>query len=483
MKKEKWSTVFYLFLETLSLLMVFSILFLSPDVSDLSRFERFGYATASLGGVLFILKLKSVKTVKPTQKIILTIILYPLLLWCLYETVHRSPELLNEQLKSRALKVGVSTLSREKNGYFEDDVTDFSLRFMPSDTTIKALHFAAFSSLGAIAQEREKWHVYFDRAQFENYVRGTSHLNRKYHLFDQRFNGAYFSSLLSGGGWLALSRTTTQLALLEGVSEELFVHRLKDNAEAYLIAVGALPRVYVPERERWAIQDARIGAVVSRKIIESLNGKGGDVLFKQYAPSDSWELSVRKSLTQNVLKKAALSGADLDGVIAFPWHGGAKGEFEKEFHRIAFWNAPFLFNEQKLPLLSLSTFYSEQENKRYLQHFNDDTPLSPGIREAFNRFFSRHIHNVVEQHGWWSAPITPLLFNDIVRVGAILPFMLILSIFLTFFNLYTLWKSSGVVFLYGMLSSAIGAAVFLTPIKDPIIRLVTFFSVPESALF
>lgn len=482
MRKE-WNVVLYLFFETMSLFMVFSILFLSPRVDELSLFERFGYATASLGGVIFVSRCKHIEAMPVIQKGLVLGVFYVVFIWSLFEIIHRSPDLLNNHVKSYALKSGVSTLSRDKSIDFLKSADDFALRFTPSDHQVKSLHFAAFASLGALVQERATWHPYFNKKQFEEYVRVTSHLNRKYYLFDERYKDAYFSSFLSGAAWPFGSRVINQMALLKNSSDELFFLESNDYAKSYLRALNKIPSHYISERERWAIQDARLGSLVSRKIIESLNSKGGDVVFEQFSPMDNWEYSVRKSLTRNILNKLSLSSNTMSGDIAFPWYGAPKKDFDVQFEQVAKWNAPFLFNEQGQSLLSLSVFQLKDEHDKYIKHFSDDSPLSLGIKGTFDKFYVSYIHRVVGDPGLWGSPITTTLFNDVVRIGSILPFMLVLSMFLTFFNFYRLWRVGGKFLFLGLTSSFLGALVFFTPARDLVISLVVLFSVPKALLF
>ena len=153
---------------------------------------------------------------------------------------------------------------------------------------------------------------------------------------------------------------------------------------------------------------------------------------------------------------------------------GQSAYFNKQAERLA----PFFF-EQGAPLISLNRIYDKETREKYIM--NIDRGLHAELRSSFDDYRTDAITLLSKSKANWSRPIDKELNIDLVRVGAIMPIMLLLSLFMLFLNIFrgVDIKDKATMFT----ASAIGVAIALSPAAEAIIDILIKLSYRTPQVF
>lgn len=471
----------YLFLETLALCMVVSILFFKPRQDSLADFERFGYVTATIGIILWCVSYYS-KSNPASWKLTVTAFLsYPLLLWCVYEGIHRSPEALPASVKPYALQRGVSVLSGGEGGFWQQMEVISELYPIP-DVQIQNIHLESIRGISQLTQSRYDWSSSFYEDAFSRYMTALSYKAIDYQELENKAFSSIVSSVVSGSLSPLTSRTPAQLSLIYQTNSDVMNYIVSFLHVELLRSTGYLPFKIESITKVRAENDARIAHFSTKAKLSLLDKELTEVAIVQHEPGLTWQETLRKSLTATVLSKAGLPIEDGKGYFSFPWRvRGGRYEPDHEIERIIRWNAPYLFNEQGGIHIPLSTF--KDPEKVYALEARLRRGVNPAVRKSFERYYQVEAVSLMTSVERWKVPLAMPLYNSYLRIGAILPLMLLLSILLLSLNFVKLYRHSATLFAIGATSSAVAVVIFLTPALKWIMLPVLAISVPEPVLF
>lgn len=475
---------FYIFIETLAMLMVLSIFLSSPAASQLEEFERFGYATATIGMILLIVGYLKKHRVRPGRRVLFAALLYPVLLWCVYEGINNSPKLLPDSLRPVAFHQGLKVLADRR--LVDKDITlkvdDVMQRYPLSDEHIRQLHLDALRGLSTLVQSRHTWSEPFDEEKFKPYVWGLYHKNRGYKKFEDLFFSSAMVSMLSGSYHPMGSRVTTHLSLLSSIEKDLTAMVVSDFIGLVMMLTEHADQTNFAKLNINNGIDERRNAISTKNVLERLDAALPELEIMPYERGQTWQDTIRVSLTTHILKKAGLPLRDRKGAFAFPWRlEGESYRADEELTRLIKFTAPFLVTKSGQLHLPLALLDSPEQVSKYESHFKSD--LTPGIKRSFLQFYRDEAIVLSKDQHAWDTPLAMPLFGDFMRVGAILPLMLMISLMLLTLNLWKLYKISLGTFIWGGAAVGLAVGLFFTPLLPWLIRPILLISVPTAVVF
>ena len=458
----KFISLVYLFIETMALLMVITILSSPPDAMAMGQFERFGYASAALGLTLLIIKqLKKKYSADLGAMLLVAVMSYPVSLWVIYELVESSPSWIPQSIKPWSLQRAYITLSGLATDADVDAHWSSVVKKYPvPDEAIRQINLDGIRALSSFYQSTSNWAHEFKQDKYQRPAE-LSVLNNvmRYSDFLHSYENALVASL---SGVLAplTSRTIPQLSLLYHVDPEL---------------VGL-----IPGNSHRIIMNEHVMHLAERRFLREIGGQFPDLRFDLDDSSQSWDFVLREAITMHVIKQ---TGVDYQGgSLAFPWYKN-NSQFlgSAELKAFSYYITPFFFDEEKRMLLDVPVLMDEKDVKQIEQNLSGG--LADSVRDQFNRFYHRIGLSLANSPEDWVLPISKPLFSGWVRIGVILPMMGLLSLVLLIVNGVATMKSGLYQCIGAVLSIAMASALFYSPYAIYVIKAMLLVSVPEPILF
>lgn len=451
----------YLFLETLSLLMVFTLLTSPPSAEVMGKFERFGYATAAIGvGLSLVFWLK--RKYKPEMGILFLVfmLVYPIALWSIYEIVHNSPKLLPQAVKPYALQRAYKTLSGiEKDKELSLHINAVMSKYPVPDDAVRQINLDGIRGLAKLHQTIPDWSKQFYKEQYQEPAKLSMLTNVvNYSRFIQRYDTAFVASLVGAVGPMT-SRTVSQLALLHNVDPGL---------------IG-----FILTKSQREIVKHEIMKLSERRFLREVNKQFPDLVFDDPLNGESWDLIMRRAITQRVIREMGLPDSE---DITFPWFiSTAQFYRDPALLKLSKHAAPFLFDDNGVMVLSVETLVSKEKVAKVERSLRAGLP--DAVKRHFENFYGLLGLKLAEEYGAWGSPVADSMFSGFLRIGAVLPVMLLFSMCMIIFNLFKSFSLSGEGFVWAVSPVLAAYIVFNSFVIDWVVKAVLLVSVQEPILF
>ncbi|QBL10426.1 hypothetical protein E0Z06_13250 [Rheinheimera sp. D18] len=464
------TTLCYLFLETLALLMVLQIFFGNPHFSLLSSYERFGYATAALGMSLGIsMYLQRRFNLERGIQPLIAIFCYVLLVNAVSAAVENSPKLLPLQHRAYALQQGVKVLARDeqKTATFAEQFNSVSENYPLKDELIRQIHLDTIRGIAGFIRQQPAWSAALDESRFDGVERAAAYqYGDNYDMHRDLQDAASFSGLFA-----LLSPFTTRTAGQLGL-----MHQKDDRIWASLADILVDKKTSPKEHsKRWQY-------LGEKRLLQALALKLDSVKMLPHQLGTPWKDTLQQSLTAHILAKADLPVADQHGYFSLPWRQGKRTyNAVQEISRIIRWVAPFLVTTNGQLLIPLADFSNPKRVKQFEQHFLNG--LHDTFRNNFNHYYQRTAQALISQPELWRSPLAEPLYNHFLRIGVVMPLLLVLSVILLAVNYWRVARQGKEAAVLGLVSIGLAVAVFNSSILYWVMQPVLLFSTREPLLF
>lgn len=464
------TTLCYLFLETLALLMVLQIFFGNPHFSLLSSYERFGYATAALGMSLGI-SMYLQRRLKPERGIqpLIAVFCYVLLVNAVSAAVEHSPKLLPLQNRAYALQQGVKVLARDeqKTAAFAQQFAGVSLDYPVKDELIRQIHLDTIRGIAGFIRQQPAWSAALDESRFDGIESALVYqYNDNYDMHKNLTDAAAFSGLFA-----LLSPFTTRTAGQLGLMQQ------KDDRILATLANTLLTQDTSPKEhsERWQY-------LGEKRLLQAVEVKLDSVRMLPHQRGIHWRDTLQQSLTAHILAEAGLPVADQHGYFSLPWLKATRAyNADQEISRIIRWMAPFLVATNGKLLIPLTDFSNEQRVKQFEQHFLSG--LHDTFRNNFNRYYQSTAQALISQPELWRSPLAEPLYSHFLRIGVVMPVLLLLSVVLLLVNYLRVARQGKESAILGLISIGLAVAVFNSHMLYWVMQPVLLISTHEPMLF
>lgn len=458
-------TILYLVIEAQALVSLVSIYTTSISANNLANLEQIGYVTAALGLTLLASKFIRQFDIKAVAMLMMA----PLIYVCSFEVVHgiveRLPMLIVD--KPAALRAGVMTLSNpsfsnagefwlqrdNNNAISHQAASEFNSRFKVKDAMVQAVYSDALNNLN-------RFHSLY-RQETKDLTREkirTMRVKTSQALYAQGAGPVSYNSAINT---LAYERyLMSKIPLLWGIN----IASSEGLATFNPVLSDLVDTVYqsYPDSAQWVTpENAPLKQidkyyVMERMLHQQVWNKWRDImpyLGPYPAGQQAFEDKFVAAVTAHYI--TPLTG----DTRPIPLSKTSQATyFNTQAERIA----PFFFN-QGSPIISLAKVYDYETRKQYTENLSKG--LHPTLRQAFDDYRVTAIKTLSSNKEAWSRPIDRELNIDLVRVGAILPVMLLLSVTLVAMNLFL---SYALVQERLLLVTAflVGCGLALTPVGD-----------------
>jgi hypothetical protein len=465
------TTLCYLFLETLALLMVLQIFFGNPHFSLLSSYERFGYATAALGLSLGLSLLITRRyKLEPGTQPLITVLCYPFLLFAVSTAVENSTKLLPQDSRAFALTQGIKVLAKGeyKHADFNTQFTRVSLDYPIKDALIRQMHLDTIRGMAAFMRQQPVWSEKFSEAALQGLDTAMIYKSMDSNKMQDNLAAATGVS----GLFALLSPFTARTAAHVGLAQQ------KDDMVLPFIASTFFNKLPLSDNDRYAY----INYVAEKRLLASLQVSLAPIKIHPHLAGKSWKDTLRESLTSHILDKAGLPVADNQGYFAFPWRQANKAyNADIELSRIVSWAAPFLLAANGKLVIPLSDLKNEQRVKQLEQHFLNG--LHDTFRNNFNLYYRNTAQALVTQPELWRSPLAEPLYSHFLRIGVVMPALLVLSVVLLLVNYLRVARKGKESAVLGLVSIGLAVAVFNSSLLYWIMQPVLLISTREPMLF
>lgn len=466
----KNTTLCYLFLETLALLMVLQIFFGNPHFSLLSSYERFGYATAALGmslGISVYLerRFKLERGIKP----LIAVLCYVLLVNVISAAVEHSPKLLPLQNRAFALQQGVKVLARDeqKNADFAEQFASVSQDYPVKDELIRQIHLDTIRGFASFIKQQPAWSEALNESRFGSIASALVYnYGDNYDMHNELTGAAAYSSIFALFSPFT-ARTAGQLGLMQQ----------KDDRVLATLADGIASRGATKEQHYQHYQ-----YLGEKRLLQAIEVKLDSVKMLPHQMGTPWKDTLQQSLTAHILTEAGLPVADQHGYFRLPWRkANSSYNANEELSRIIRWMAPFLVSTNGKLLIPLTDFSNPQRVQQFEQHFLNG--LHDTFRRNFNHYYQRNALALLNQPALWRAPLAEPLYNHFLRIGVVMPLLLVLSAILLVVNYWRVARQGKEAAVLGVVSIGLAIAVFKSQVLYWIMQPVLLISIPEPMLF
>ncbi len=464
------TTLCYLFLETLALLMVLQIFFGNPHFSLLSSYERFGYATAALGMSLGIsMYLQRRFNLERGIQPLIAIFCYVLLVNAVSAAVENSPKLLPLQHRAYALQQGVKVLARDeqKTATFAEQFYSVSENYPLKDELIRQIHLDTIRGIAGFIQQRSVWSEAMEASRFDGVERAAFYqYGDNYEMHRDLKDAAFISGLFA-----LLSPFTTRTAGQLGLMQQKDDHILASLAD--ILASTETSPMEHQKRNQY---------LGEKRLLQALELRLDSVKMLPHQTGTPWKDTLQQSLTAHILAKAGLPVADKHGYFSLPWRQGKRTyNADQEISRIMRWVAPFLVTADGKLLIPLADFSNPKRVKQFEQHFLNG--LHDTFRTNFNHYYQRTAQALISQPELWHSPLAEPLYNHFLRIGVVMPLLLVLSVILLVVNYWRVARQGKEAAVLGLVSIGLAVAVFNSSILYWVMQPVLLFSTREPVLF
>lgn len=423
----------------------------------LGNYERFGYASFGLGMSVFFFRLatKEHSYKKAILALLLTPLIYVASVWSIYEVVQRSSSWISDKPKS--MSASVLTLSDPgwRNAFLyyfgdpqidEESVSILMTRYPPSERLIKASYISA--------------------------IRSVSHYSDVYLKASEKLDQAVVKALIKRGTLLetdlsesaGLQKHLNATALRQAVNEQWLFNLNPWYSADYYKAMSESPQAIYDAKTYYSSRLGDIYFHTPRLLLKFSSDFGlqleVDILdwdakqqnflvdtgrYKERAliakflgfdsaPEADLSLSGDEYFRYLVSKKlfGPLVGDNENSWPLLPWKGSKDFIDSEAFLFGASKIAPFFFKGEQT-VVNFEDLMDRGTRITYIDRIRSN--LTPGLKDHWVDYQHKTYLALSSNAEAWKNPTNYALNKDIVRVGAILPFMLLLSTVMILINI------------------------------------------------
>lgn len=474
-------TILYLIIEAQALVALLSV-YVSPMTAEkLTKLEQLGYVTASIG--IALLFLKSFNAYTKNKK--LTTFLIPLAFVISFEMIHgvveRLPYAIND--KPGALSSGVETLmspSIKNVGDFWFSLGDsnyismqkaraFNNKFPVNDRVVQDIYIDAIKNINTFnlvykRETKDLTHDYIRKMRVQTsqaiYAKEGKPVSYNSAINTIAYERYIFKA--SPFHWLRLEASERGLNKFNPVLSDLVN-----------MAYSRYPKEYIFLEPKKAPLTQVDKYHVMEIILQQKTWDKWRELMPYLGPYPIGNMSFEEKFSHAITNHyiTPITG-DIEPIPLN--RSGQSAYFNKQAERLA----PFFF-EQGAPLISLNRIYDKDTREKYIM--NIDHGLHAELRSSFDDYRTDAITLLSKSKANWSRPIDKELNIDLVRVGAIMPIMLLLSLFMLFLNIFRGVDIKDKATMFA--ASAIGVAIALSPAAEAIIDILIKLSYRTPQVF
>ena len=474
-------TIFYLLIETQALVALGGVYAFPMTAEKLTKLEQLGYVTAAMGLALIFLKWFGAYT--KNNKV--TFLLAPLAFFISFEMIHgvveRLPYAIND--KPRALHSGVKTLmspginnignfwlSLDKdNSITTANALAFNKKFPVNDRVVQDIYIDAIKNINTfnLMYKREtqdltlekirKMRVQTSQAIYAKEGKPVSYNSAINTLAYERY-------LLKASPlhWLKLEASERGLDRFNPVLSDLVNMAYNRYPREYTLLSPT--RAPLTQIDKYHVMEI---------ILQQKTWDKWRELMPYLGPYPVGDMSFEKKFAHAITNHyiTPITG-DRDPIPLD--RKGQSSYFNKQAERLA----PFFF-ERGAPLISLNRIYNNDTREKYIM--NVDSALHTKLRSSFNDYRVDAITSLSKSKDNWSRPIDKELNIDLVRVGAIMPLMLLLSLVMLAFNIFRGVSIKDKVTLF--VAALVGVVIALSPASEVIIDILVKLSYRTPQVF
>jgi hypothetical protein len=444
----------YLCIELQSWLFLSQIYTQPLDAETLGDYERFGYASLGLGVSLFYLR----QSMRIKNKITMSIsflfipLVYISAVWGAYELVQRSSDWVVD--KPKAMRASISTLANPSlenltTYYFgnpeidSDLVDDFMTQYPPSDKLIQSSYIRGLRHVDTFSSVYEKAQSQLDRSAIEGLIKKGALYNSNFNITNSK--NQHLNVIAAKGAVIErFSSSFFQPALMlnyevdKAFADELskarsYYSRNIDTVELHspkfrLLHSSVSGLSMKIDFVNWDIPAYDFTTIIGRKEAQAMISESFGMDEYEYKNVDDLEYF------QYLVSKTTLTPVIGDGNIDFPlisWDSKSSLSNDSSYLFAVQRLAPFFFKNDK-PIINLDGIRDDERRNKYISNMR--AGLSDGLRTHWLQYQQHTYLKMSEDESSWGNPVNKALNKDMLRIGAILPVMFLLSTIMLIFN-------------------------------------------------
>lgn len=477
-------SLFYIVLEAQAWAFTSRIYTHHLTTSELSQFERFGYASAGIGIALLFLRFAYLGQTHWAGKftaLLLTPLIYIMSVWGMYEAVHRSAEWIPQSHRTLAMQASLHTLAKPDwyNAslfYFnvtpkepmQNTITAAMKRYPMSDKEIQQAYIQGMRNLALFADyyqrsaevlDRELWPSVWRAAQAQAINEVTPKLDRyqAQHYLDKTLDDFRYGATRTFD-WLPLS---------------IKLHNMLDADP--VLASYVLAELPLSSTHNIAINADQYRQMRNEAAAWKTLGRG----FHEW-PALQFEFNREAQFQQAYSKSVLEKYAYLPGQV-IPWYQPNVMPLKtKAYLTAAEQVVPFLFKDGA-PVLTFDKVYDLDTRSRYINTLQ--LTLPPLLKENWLNYQSKSYFELSVSPEAWLKPTLMAMNLPLLRIGAVLPAMLLLSSILLLINIATSWRQHWVA---AIAAIGIGATLYLDAapwLSQTLLKTLLYISTKESKIF
>jgi hypothetical protein len=473
-------SLIYLYIEAQSWLFLSRIYNSTLTNEILSQYEKFGYASAGIGiSLLFVRRILNAE--KTTKARILYLLLTPLIyissVWLIYEGVNKIPSLIPVEAKPIIMQKSLRTLAKPSwnnlalpwgNQHADienisDDINAFMKTYPTADRVIQAAFISGIRNISMFS---------------EYYSASAKYVNK--------------------GLWLRMWNELETKQYFEAEMQEPKITRHFVFSKNHINATNSLPSllsslftIYLAKKSSTTLHDyitsthsSLPSGTVHQYQKEQIRKMTWEV-FDEVMPLGPYAL---EDLDNDILERlrVAYSAKSLSKYAHLPtnyieWDVGGNPLHQKTYLMAASQVAPFLFNAESSPLLSLNQLYTEKSRMRYIDTLQRGLPNT--IKKLWDEYELRTLLNLSLHSDSWLKPVDNGLHEHILRVGTVTPLMLFASTIFIIMNVIVIFLANKKLGIIGLIIIASTLSGVLSHSESYLTELMLHISVKESQVY
>jgi hypothetical protein len=477
-------SLIYLYIEAQSWLFLSRIYSSTLTNEILSQYEKFGYASAGMGvSLLFIRSI--LNTEKTTKARILYLLLTPLIytssVWLIYEGINKIPSLIPTAAKPVIMQNSLKTLAKPS-------WSNLTLPWVNHHADIDNISDDISDDINAFM----KTHPTADRVIQATFISGI----RNIAMFSEYYSAS--SKYVNKGLWLRMWNELETKQYFETEMQEPKITRHFIFSKNHINETNSLPSLL---SSLFTIYRAKKSSTILHDYITSTHSSlpRGSVhqyqkeqirkmtweVFDEVMPLGPYALEDRENDILERLR-VAYSSKSLSKYAHLPtnhfeWDVGGNPLHQKTYLMAASQVAPFLFNAESNPLLSLNQLYTEKSRMRYIDTLQRGLPNT--IKKLWNEYELRTLLNLSLNSESWLEPVDNRLHEHILRVGTVTPLMLIASTIFIIMNVIVIFMANKKLGTIGLFVISLTLSGVFSHSESYLTELMLHISVKESQVY
>jgi hypothetical protein len=414
----------------------------------LGKYERFGYASVGLGVSLLYLR----QSVKLTNRITMVVafafvpLVYIASVWGVYEVIQKSANWVDD--KPKAMKASLLTLAEPSLAnltayYFGDPetsidtVNSFMRAYPASDKLIQSSYIKGLRRVNAFSDVYEKGREQLDKKA----VRGLISKGMIYTLdinstrtANQHLNvlAAKNALIEKYGFWVSPLLISQYEEFSSGARDDIaqaksYYSKHFDSISFHSPKIRAshssISGFYVKiDYLNWNIPAYDFTDIVGKQKSQAMIADSFGVENTTYQNVD--DLTYFQQMVSKATLQPILGNEQLGDFPLIPWDGKSDFSNEDAYLYAVKRIAPFFFSGNS-PIINLRGIRDEERRGRYISNMR--AGLSSGLKSHWLTYQKETYLLLSEEQSAWDNPANKALNKDMIRVGAILPVMFLLS--------------------------------------------------------